>query len=149
MQHIGVLHVLASQNLNEIVELVPAERHAECSDRPHGKWRRRFEEATIGTAVQDSDANVPRQCCQHVAALPRIFKSSNHRFSRPLLRLSEPHQPQLVKHLSVSYDGSAGNDSNPNRRRCPACKCFERQHLVHGPRFAIYNDKLSVRCAPH
>jgi hypothetical protein len=149
MQHIGVLHVLASQNLNEIVELVPAERNAECSNRSLGKWRRRFEEATLGTAVQDSDANVPRQCCQHLARQLRIFISSNHRFSRSPLRFVEPHQPQLVKHLSVSYDGRAGHDSNPNRRCRPARKCFECQNLAHVPRFTIDNDKLSGRCALH
>jgi len=73
--------VLAPDDLNLIVELFSSEQHAKQTDCPFEKRRGRFQKATVGTAVQDADANVARQCCQGLAALPLVSKSSNHRFS--------------------------------------------------------------------
>ena len=78
---IGAVHVLAPNHLNLIVELFSCEQHAKQTHRPYQKRRGRFQKATVGTAVQDADAKVTRQCCQGLAALPLVFKVSNHRFS--------------------------------------------------------------------
>lgn len=67
---------------------------------------------------------------------------------RSPLRLDEPHQPQLVKHMSVPYDWGAGDDPYSCGCRGPVCKCFQGQNLVRISRFMIDNDDLSVLRVP-
>jgi hypothetical protein len=102
MHYVGALHVLAADDLNLIVELVPAERHAQRADRSHEKRRRGLEEQPSHCS-SGSDANVPRQCCQRLAFAAclqiSIIDSPGRRYA------SVSGAIQLVKHLSVSYDG--------------------------------------------
>ncbi len=146
---IGALHVLAPNHLNLIVELFSSEQHAKLTRSSLREAARSFREGNR----RHCSSGRGRECGASVLPGPRGFAAGlqilESSVLRSPLRLDEPDQPQLVKHLSVSYDGSARH--HPYLRGCrrPVGICFERQHVVRIPRLAIEHHELSCRRAPH